>query len=181
MGMEPVQALFGQWQSLFTLYLPALLIFPGLISWGEEGGWRGFAQTRMQTHYGALKASLIVGFLHGVWHLPVFLLVEGPPALGPFNLADFALNVGNIMVLTILWTWIFNGGQQSILVAALTHAAFNASQAWIGTLLPNQPEQVGNSALIILVAAAVLVVVLTKGQLGYRRGHDAPDHAKSNR
>jgi uncharacterized protein len=167
MGMAPWQALAQQWPTLFTVYLTAVLIFPAIINWGEEAGWRGFAQTRLQAHYGALRTSLLVGFLHGVWHLPVFILVTGPAALGPFDLGNFLQNTAMIMTLTIIWTWIFNGAQQSILIASLMHAALNATQAWIGTLLPNQPEQVDIAVTIMIVISALVVIVLTKGSLGY--------------
>ena len=167
MGHEPWQALIMQWPTFFTVYLPGVLIFPAIINWGEEAGWRGFAQTRMQARYGALRSSLIIGFLHGIWHLPVFLLVEGPAALGPFDLGAFAMNTIMITVVTLIWTWIFNGTQQSILVASVMHAAFNASQSWVATLLPQQPEAVGNAVTIAIVAIALLVLVLTKGRLGY--------------
>lgn len=167
MGMAPWQALVQQWPTLFTVYLTAILIFPAIINWGEEAGWRGFAQTRMQAHYGALRTSLLVGFLHGVWHLPVFILVTGPAALGPFDLGNFLQNTAMIMTLTIIWTWIFNGAQQSILIASLMHAALNATQAWISTLLPNQPEQVDIAVTVIIVISALVVIVLTRGRLGY--------------
>jgi membrane protease YdiL (CAAX protease family) len=142
MGVEPLQALVRQSSAFFTVYLAGVLIFPGLLQWGEEPGWRGFAQTRLQRRSGALLASLVVGFLHGLWHLPNHLLIVGPPAAGPFNLTSFAVNTTIVMAITLLFTWIFNGGQQSILVAVLTHASFNVSQAWLATLLPNQPAQV---------------------------------------
>ncbi|MEZ4726942.1 MAG: hypothetical protein R3E79_07395 [Caldilineaceae bacterium] len=71
------------------------------------------------------------------------------------------------MAITLLFTWVFNGGQQSILVAVLTHASFNAAQAWLATLLPNQPTQVGYTALGIVALCAVMVVLLTKGKLRY--------------
>ena len=167
MGVAPWQALVQQWPTLFTVYLTAILIFPAIINWGEEAGWRGFAQTRMQEHYGALRTSQLVGFLHGVWHLPVFILVTGPAALGPFDLGNFLQNTAMIMTLTIIWTWIFNGAQQSILIASLMHAALNATQAWIGTLLPNQPEQVNIAVTVIIVISALVVIVLTRGRLGY--------------
>lgn len=167
MGGAPWQALVQQWPTLFTVYLTAILIFPAIINWGEEAGWRGFAQTHMQAHYGALRTSLLVGFLHGVWHLPVFILVTGPAALGPFDLGNFLQNTAMIVTLTIIWTWIFNGAQQSILIASLMHAALNATQAWIGTLLPNQPEQVDITVTILMVISALLVIVLTQGRLGY--------------
>jgi membrane protease YdiL (CAAX protease family) len=172
MGLEPLQALVRQWSLFFTVYLPGVLIFPGLLQWGEEPGWRGFAQTRLQRQTGALAASLVVGFLHGLWHLPNHLLIVGPPAAGPFDLANFLLNTVIVMALTIVLTWIFNGGQQSILVAVLTHASFNVSQAWLAALLPNQPAQVEYTALILIAACAVAVALLTKGNLGYAPNKD---------
>jgi membrane protease YdiL (CAAX protease family) len=172
MGAEPLQAVVRQWSVFFATYLPGVLIFPGLLQWGEEPGWRGFAQTRLQRQTGALWASLVVGFLHGIWHLPNHLLVVGPPAAGPFDLVNFLLNTAIVMALTLVLTWIFNGAQQSILVAVLAHASFNISQAWLGALLPNQPEQVGNTALIIVAICGIGVVFLTKGKLGYTQSKD---------
>lgn len=167
MGMAPWQALVQQWHTWFTVFLPAVLLFPAIINWGEEIGWRGFAQTRMQMRYGALRSSLVVGFLHGIWHLPVYLLVEGPPAQGPFNAETFLVNTLMIMVFTLIWTWIFNGAQQSILVASLMHASFNAAQGWVGSLLPHQPESVGTAMSVAIVLLAFLVVIMTKGRLGF--------------
>jgi len=140
-------------------------------------GWRrstGFAQTHMQPLYGPLRTSLLVGLLHGLWHLPVFLLVQGPPALGPFDLCEFLLNTLMIMTLTMIWTWIFNGAQQSILIASLMHAAFNGTQAWMGALLPNLPEEVNQAVTIVIVVSALLTIVLTKGRLGYKSEQTVP-------
>ena len=122
----------------------------------------------MQTRYTPLVASLVVGLFHGLWHLPSFLLVNGPPALGPFNLSQYLINTLAIMVITITWTWLFNNASGSILFAVLTHAAFNASQAYIGKVVPNFPAQAGNAALGIFLAIALVLIVATKGQLSYR-------------
>jgi membrane protease YdiL (CAAX protease family) len=173
LGAAPWQALFQQWWAVLQAYGLGVVLFPAILQWGEEPGWRGFAQTRMQTQVGALQASLFVGFLHGIWHLPIHLLVVGPPAAGPFDLTNFLINTAVVMALTLILTWIFNNAQQSILIAVLSHASFNASQAMIGRLLPDQSEQVGNTALIIMVVCAVVLALVTRGKLGYAPGTES--------
>jgi uncharacterized protein len=169
MGHFPIEQLRAHWLSYFTTFLPALLIFPALITWGEEPGWRGFALTRLQQHYHPLLASLLVGLMHGLWHLPVFFIVNGPPALGPFNLQRFALNTLGIMLFTLIWTWVFNNARQSILIAVLLHASLNATQAWVGTLLPDFSNASDQIAWFIYLGGAILLLLLTRGRLGYQR------------
>lgn len=165
-GAAPLQTLAQHWSTFFTVFLPAVLIFPALITWGEEPGWRGFALTRMQPIYGPLKASLVVGFMHGLWHLPLFLIVSGPTSGGPFHLAAFALNTLAIMLVTIFWTWVFNGAKGGILIAVLLHASFNAAQGFIPMVsqLPPQATWIG---LAMNAGLALGVLGLTRGRLGY--------------
>lgn len=168
LGGVPLTDLGAHWATFFSTYLPALLIFPALITWGEEPGWRGFAQTRMQEYYHPLVSSVIVGFMHGLWHLPVFLLVSGPIALGPFDLLGFVINTATIIAITILWTWVFNNAKGSILIAVMLHASLNASQAWMSALIPNYPlDAAGKIAMGFYFVAAVALIFMTNGRLGY--------------
>lgn len=160
------QALAAQPLSFFTTYLPAVLIFPALITWGEEPGWRGFALTRMQARYHPALAAVVVGLMHGIWHLPNFLMVGGPNAAGPFNPARFAINTAVIIGVTLIFSWIFNLGRQSILIAVLAHASFNASSAWLGGLM-TIPESAGPVAYALLAAVALVIVIATRGRLAY--------------
>lgn len=163
----PLADLRANWATFFSTYLPLLLIFPALLTWGEEPGWRGFALTRLQGYYHPLAASLIVGFMHALWHLPVFLMVSGPIALGPFSLTGFAVNTAVVIALAIVWTWVFNRAKGSILIAVLLHTSLNATPAWMGDLIPNYPEAAGNIAAGLYGIAAVALLVMTKGRLGY--------------
>jgi len=59
-GARPVR-----WLPLPTAF--QVLALP-LLPWGEEIGWRGFAQPRLQAGLPWLPASSVVGVMWGVWH-----------------------------------------------------------------------------------------------------------------
>ena len=46
-----------------------MIYIPGPV---EEIGWRGFALPLLQSRYNALRASLILGLIWAMWHLPAF-------------------------------------------------------------------------------------------------------------
>jgi len=168
LGSVPLAEMRTNWTTFFSPYLIAVLIFPAFITWGEEPGWRGFAQTRMQEYYHPLLASVVVGFMHGLWHLPVFLLVSGPITLGPFDLQEFALNTVITIAIAILFAWVFNNARGSILIAVLLHASLNATPAWMSALIPNYPvDAVGKIVMGVYFVAAVVLISLTRGRLGY--------------
>jgi len=93
----------------------------------EELGWRGYALPRLQRKMSALNASLILGLLWGLWHLPAFW-VPGA-ALGLDVTPTFytiAKYVFDVIGVTIIFTWIYNNTRGSLLIDFLFHAAYNA-------------------------------------------------------
>ena len=62
-----------------TLSIFDFVIFVVVV--GEELGWRGFALPNQLQKHSALAASLILGVLWSIWHLPTFL-VPGTPQYG---------------------------------------------------------------------------------------------------
>jgi membrane protease YdiL (CAAX protease family) len=144
------------------------MIMPAL---AEEPGWRGFALPRLQRQYGPLLGSLILGALHMVWHLPVFFITKGQMAMGPFNAGDFAYKIFTSLVLTVIWTWVFNNARGSIFMALVLHGAGNG----IGMLINGWGPMFSTAAVstlgdVLLAACALLIIVFTKGRLSYTPG-----------
>ena len=181
-GLPLLAGAVSHWSLLLTVFLPFVgfgILIPGI---DEEPGWRGFALPRLQQRYGPLWASVILGALHGLWHIPaLFTALYGPL---PFaNLLPFILTAA---LATVLYTWVYNHTGGSILIAILMHAASNAATIWLTALLKETglatPEtgwagylvDHGWLNVIAFGLAALVVIVLTRGQLGYRPTTNTP-------
>lgn len=144
--------IFGASANLGLYFLPFFLF--DLISNGEEAAWRGYVLPRLQSRFGALASSLILGVIWALWHLPLFLL-RGTQELFPWFLLRITLDA-------VIYTWLFNNTRGSLLLVALLHSSGNtagvflpiantATTANFGTLL----QQIGILFLLVmgLVAA----------------------------
>jgi len=127
---------------------------------GEEIGWRGFALPRMQNRSSALKASLILGTIWTVWHLPFWTILD---ELARFGWGYWLMNWAFILAGTIYITWLMNNTGNSLLMVVLFHWGFNVLTAGylpITTLIPAYG--------VFIVLAWVLILGLL-GRFGSRR------------
>jgi membrane protease YdiL (CAAX protease family) len=139
----------------------ALMTFPGS-AFGEEVGWRGYALPRLQSIRTALIASLVLGILHGLWHLPLWLMGD------PDNqLSLYPAFVIQVIAVAVIYTWLYNGTKGSLLLAVLFHTALNAPLTLV--LLPLGPENVTLPFWLLsglwVVAAIIVVAVFGPSQL----------------
>ncbi len=134
----------------------------------EEIGWRGFALPRLQPLYGPLAGSVVLGVLWGLWHLPLFLIPSWDTPHG--SPLDVALFVVLAIAIAIVFTWVFNNTKGSVLLAILLHGSANFSIATAYDLFPVPAVTEGFANFVIGFAALALVIlVLTRGRLGYRQ------------
>jgi membrane protease YdiL (CAAX protease family) len=89
-----------------------------LIPWAEEPGWRGYALPRLQRKYRPLTASLILGAAWAAWHVVMFLLQGFGASPGVFALA-----LVNIVVGSVVFSWLFNRTNGSLAIAVLAHVS----------------------------------------------------------
>ncbi|MDC7226042.1 MAG: CPBP family intramembrane metalloprotease [Spirochaetales bacterium] len=132
------------------LVIPVFLYVFSLSVLGEETGWRGFALPRLQRKYGALVASLGIGVIWGLWHLPLFFIA------GNFHQdISFTLFMIQEVALSIVMTWIYNNSRGSLLLVHFFHAASNVT---IG-LLPVLPSNTGGDMWVLYITVGLLIVL----------------------
>ena len=132
-----------------AIVLFALAMF--VLSAGEEIGWRGQLPPLLQDRMSAVLASLVIGAVWAVWHVPVFYAagIEG----WAFTHRFISLFGGAVM-----YTWLFNDTGGSVLAVTLLHAGTNF---WGRLLAPNPTPTLAAtvfSATNVLLAVGLLVV-----------------------
>jgi membrane protease YdiL (CAAX protease family) len=138
----------------------------------EEVGLRGYAQEQVQSKWGPLGGTLVLGVFFGAWLLPEFLRPDSTQA------AMGGLGFYPWFILTeigwSLWmAWVYNRTSKSALIAGyLFHTAFNVwpfvllSDAVPGEALPAFDTQLLIVNAVVVALAGAVVALATKGRLG---------------
>lgn len=132
--------------------LPLVLLLGGPM--GEEFGWRGYALPVLQDRLGWRAASLVLGLVWGVWHLPLFF-IDGT-AQAHIPLALFLLSV---VAMSVVFAWLVNRTAGSVVAALLFHTAINF---W-PSVVPVLPTDGSYRAYAFVVAILVLLALLVLG------------------
>lgn len=113
---------------------------------GEETGWRGFLADTLIDRTSNGVAAVVVWIVWGIWHLPLFFVVENLNELGVGGTVGWAVGLlsGSILLL-----WMYIGGHRSVLIVAIWHTAFNYTAA------------TGATAGVIAAIASTAVIILS--------------------
>jgi uncharacterized protein len=154
----------GAWPNLALLgsvdYLSYLTPVGALGLWlitfglGEETGWRGFALPHLQKTRSAAVATLLLGILWACWHLPLFFYRDTYIQMG---IAGFPMLALSLICAAMIFTWLYNSTQGSLLIVMLFHAVFN----WL-----TANEAGGQFAAILLSVAVILAALYIPRRFG---------------
>jgi membrane protease YdiL (CAAX protease family) len=122
-------------------------------SFGEEFGWRGFALPRLLQNYNPLIATLILGILWSIWHLPLFWLVGTSQFYTPIWLYFIY-----VTALAFQYTWIFLRTNGNLFACLLLHTFTNISVEIFPIEAANGVDQrIYYETLLAVVVALILV------------------------
>ena len=123
---------------------------------GEEFGWRGFAQPRLQQRFGALLAALIVGVMWSTWHLWPLAVPGGAKLFLP---SDVVQTYVRLIGTAIIYAWIYNSTGGNLVAVIIAHAGHNIWTSFIPGA-SNDPTHLGPVIGSVLYFAVAIGVVL---------------------
>ena len=137
------------------------------LAFGEEFGWRGYAQQRLIRQFRMIAGLLALGIIWGVWHTPIYYVMHvypDHPFLGPFLMTP----IDNILVVVpMAWLYIKS---RSIWVPTFTHAFADILWGFSGLMFPATHE-IQNWAVLqvvqVIISAILLMDLLSKRQNSY--------------
>lgn len=142
----------------YVLMYPVILVFTAFVGGGqEEFGWRGVALPALQNRFDALTASVVIGVVWAIWHLPLFVL-----GIGSYGNQSFPLYTVLVVGFAIIFTWLYNNTNGSILLAMVLHGGINTASG-LGGAFVSDPAGVSIPVLaayvipIWLIAGAIIV------------------------
>ena len=123
----------------------------------EEPGWRGFAQRRLQTRYGALTASIVIGVLWSTWHL---WYVITPGGFSNVTGVDAVATYIRLISTAIIYAWMYNSTNGSLFIVMLAHLGHNLAASLMPTPADGgwQHLTIGQGYLIL----AIIVILMTE-------------------
>ena len=122
-------------RTLHNILLYTAIAIP--FAFGEEIGWRGYAQGKLVREFGLVKGLLILGIVWGFWHSPIYYFTcayTQHPLLGPF----FMTPLDNLLVVVpMAWLYIRS---RTIWVPVLAHAFADVVWGFSDLLYPKSHE-----------------------------------------
>jgi len=125
----------GEWPTFGNTPLPLMLGALLVSTWvqaGEEVGWRGYALPRLATHLGLGGASVLLGVIWALWHVPLFYL-QGSGSEGQ----SFPIYLLHVTALSVAMSWLYWKTDGSLLLVMLMHASVNNTTGIVPAAVPN--------------------------------------------
>lgn len=121
---------------------------------GEEIGWRGYALPRLTARLGIGRASVLLGVIWAVWHLPLFFL----PATTTTG-QSFPLYLLQVIALSVAIGWLYAHTKGSLLLVMIMHSAVNNTKDIVPSAVPeaNVPFSLSGSLVGWLTVAVLWI------------------------
>jgi membrane protease YdiL (CAAX protease family) len=151
LGLDVANTLFPADSPVAPIILAIPYFFLMLVLGGgqEEFGWRGYAQAPLQEKIGVIPASLVIGVIWGIWHLPLWFMAGDLHSA--YSFLAFVMMTTSI---SLIYAWLYNASGKKLIVVIFFHAMNNTA----APLLPFLHGVEGKPESAYWIYAAVNVV-----------------------
>lgn len=143
----------GQYTATHLAYpplLPEQIAIAIIAPLGEEYGWRAYALPRLQRVMSPVTASVIIGVVWALWHVPTFFI----PGASFDTLAIF---IPLMIAGSIIYTWLFNASGGSMLVIVLAHLGIHLDNIARAEMMGDGLRPAIATTVVFVLFATVLV------------------------
>lgn len=126
---------------------------------GEEFGWRGHALPALQVRWGWRVASLVLGGVWALWHLPLFYLVG--TAQSHLPMALYALST---IASSVVFAWLFNRTAGSVLPVLVLHTAVNGGSLVIPVMVMPDGSNLRPFQLVVGILVLTAMALLFRAE-----------------
>jgi membrane protease YdiL (CAAX protease family) len=150
-GMDVAKTLFPTEISIapVIMAIPYFILMLVIGGGQEEFGWRGYAQEPLQEKIGVIPASLLIGVIWGIWHLPLWFMAGDLHSA--YSFLAFVMMTTSI---SLIYAWLYNSSGKKLIVVLFFHAMNNTA----APLLPFLHGIEGKPESAYWIYAAVNVV-----------------------
>jgi membrane protease YdiL (CAAX protease family) len=138
------------------------IVFATILAFTEEIGWRGYLLPRVQALVSKRRAALIVGFLHGMFHVPLMVFTTTYNSIGSRWIVVPTV-VATVTAAGVFYAWL-KERSGSVWPVALAHGTVNVlidGLTYVAVLSPVAFAYTATeSGFATLGAAAVVAVIL---------------------
>lgn len=127
---------------MIAFIIPFIAFFFAVLS--EEIGWMGYAFDPMEQKHGTFKATLILGVIWALWHLPMYIFTFP-------NVGLLITQLFSVVMLRFIIVWLFKHTNQSIFIVIMLHAIYNVCM----TIFPV-------SFILIAIGFTIFALLITK-------------------
>ena len=144
-----------------VLAIPTFILMLVIGGGQEEFGWRGYAQEPLQEKIGVIPASLVIGVIWGIWHLPLWFMAGDLHSA--YSFLAFVMMTTSI---SIVYAWLYNSSGKKLIVVMFFHAMSNTAAPLLPFLhgIEGKPESAyWIYAAVNVIFGIIFAYVLVKG------------------
>lgn len=138
-----------------VVFFPLVLLSFMSGPFSEELGWRGFALDPLLERFGFTNASILLGIVWGVWHLPLYFMPQTWHGQMGFRFEGFWLFILMSIGLSNLMSLVHLRTGRSILSAMLMHLGSNFTAQLVAQASPRL--ELIRGLMVFLIGAGICV------------------------